>query len=134
MHTSQPSGSCSAQITFLPTTSGTSNATVTFTDDDGSVAGSTQVVALQGNALLPNIQATPTSVSFPDIALGRITDVTHVIIQNSGAADLTISSLRLAGEAPKSFVLGKQTCTGPAIAPGATCRVNVRFAPSRRGR
>ena len=89
---------------------------------------------LQGNALLPNIQANPTSVSFPDVALGRITDVTHVIITNSGtAADLTISSLRLGGNAPKSFVLGKQTCTGAAIAPGATCRVNVRFAPLRLG-
>jgi Abnormal spindle-like microcephaly-assoc'd, ASPM-SPD-2-Hydin len=129
----QPGDSCSAQITFLPTTAGTSNGTVTFTDDDGSVAGSTQAVALQGNALLPNIQANPTSVSFPDVALGRITDVRHVIITNSGNADLTVSGLHLGGNAPKSFVLGKQTCTGPAIAPGATCRVNVRFAPSRVG-
>jgi len=128
----QPGGSCSAQITFLPTTAGTSNASVTFTDDDGSVAGSTQVVALQGNALLPNIQAIPTSVSFPDTALGRVTSVTHVFIQNSGTADLTISGLHLAGKA-KSFVLGKQTCIGPAIAPGGTCRVNVRFAPPRLG-
>src|SRR6478735_460257 len=76
----QPSHSCSAQITFLPTTAGTSNATVTFTDDDGSVAGSTQAVALQGNALLPSIQATPTSVSFPGVALGRITNVRHVVV------------------------------------------------------
>jgi hypothetical protein len=129
----QPGDSCSAQITFLPTTAGTSNGTVTFTDDDGSVAGSTQAVALQGNALLPNIQANPTSVSFPDVALGRITDVRHVIVTNSGNADLTVSGLHLGGNAPKSFVLGKQTCTGPAIAPGATCRVNVRFAPSRVG-
>jgi hypothetical protein len=129
----QPGGSCSAQITFLPTTAGTSNATVTFTDDDGSVAGSTQAVALQGNALLPNIQANPTSVSFPDVALGRITNVRHVIVTNSGAADLTISSLRLGGNARRSFLLGRQTCTGPAIAPGNTCKVNVRFAPSRLG-
>jgi hypothetical protein len=129
----QPSQSCSAQITFLPTTAGTSNASVTFTDDSGSVAGSTQVVSLQGNALLPNIQATPASVSFPNLALGRITDATHVMIQNTGDADLTVSGLRLAGAAPKSFVLGKQTCTGPAIAPGGTCRVNVRFAPRRLG-
>jgi hypothetical protein len=128
-----PSQSCSAQITFLPTTAGTSNATVTFTDDDASVAGSTQVVSLQGNALLPNIQASPTSVSFPDVALGRITDVTHVMITNSGTAGLTISGLSLAGSAPQSFVLGKQTCTGAAIAPGNTCRVNVRFAPKRLG-
>jgi hypothetical protein len=128
-----PSGSCSTQITFLPTTAGTSNASLTFTDDDGSVAGSTQVVDLQGNALLPNIQANPISVSFPDVALGRITDVTHVIITNTGDANLTISRLRLGGNAPKSFVLGKQTCIGPAIAPGATCRVNVRFAPLRLG-
>jgi len=129
----QPSQSCSAQITFLPTTAGTSNATVTFTDDDGSVAGSTQAVALQGNTLLPNIQATPTSVSFPDVALGRITNVTHVIIKNIGDADLTVSGLHLDGTAPKSFVLGNQTCTGAAIAPAGTCTVNVRFAPSRLG-
>jgi hypothetical protein len=128
-----PSQSCSAQITFLPTTSGTPNATLTFTDDDGSVAGSTQVVALQGNVLLRHIKASPTSVSFPDLALGRISDVTHVTISNSGTADLTISDLRLGGNAPKSFVLGKQTCIGPAIAPGGTCSVNVRFAPKRLG-
>jgi hypothetical protein len=129
----QPTQSCSAQITFLPTTAGNPTATVTFTDDSGSVAGSTQVVALQGNVLLPNIQATPTSVSFPDVTLGRITVVTHVIIQNTGTADLTIASLHLGGNAPQSFVLGKQTCIGPAIAPGATCNVNVRFAPKRLG-
>jgi len=128
----QPSGSCSAQITFLPTTAGTSNATVTFTDDDGSAAGSTQVVNLQGNALLPNIQATPATVSFPDVALGRVTSVTHVIITNTGSADLNISGLHLAGNA-RSFVLGRQTCTGAAITPGGTCRVNVRFAPRKLG-
>jgi hypothetical protein len=129
----QPSQSCSTQIKFLPTTAGTSNATLTFTDDDGSVAGSTQVVDLQGNALLPNIQATPASVSFPNVALGRITTVTQVIITNSGAADLTVSGLHLGGNAPKSFVLGRQTCIGPTIAPGNTCKVNVRFAPRRLG-
>jgi hypothetical protein len=128
-----PGGSCSAQITFLPTTAGTSNATVTFTDDDGSVAGSTQVVDLQGNAQLPNIQATPSSVSFPDVALGRITDATHVIVENTGDADLTVSGLHLDGAAPKSFVLGKETCTGAAIAPSGTCTLNVRFAPRRLG-
>jgi|tagenome__1003787_1003787.scaffolds.fasta_scaffold20905551_3 hypothetical protein len=129
----QPTQSCSAQVRFLPTTAGTSNATLTFTDDDGSVAGSTQTVQLQGNALLPNIEATPSSVSFPMVALGRITDVTHVTIKNSGDADLMVSGLHLGGSAPKSFVLGKQTCTGPAIAPGGTCTVNVRFAPKRVG-
>src|SRR6478752_10426200 len=129
----QPGISCKVQITFLPTTAGTSNATVTFTDDSGSVAGSTQAVALQGNALLPSIQATPTSVSFPGVALGRITHVRHVVITNSGNADLTVSGLHLAGAAPRNFVLGKQTCTGPAIAPGGTCTVNVRFAPRKLG-
>ena len=97
------------------------------------MAGSTQVVSLQGNALLPNIQANPTSVSFPDVTLGRITDVTHVMIQNTGDAPLTISGLSLAGAAPKSFVLGKQTCTRSSIAKGNTCTVNVRFAPKRLG-
>jgi hypothetical protein len=129
----QPGGSCSAQITFLPTTAGTSNATVTFTDDSGSVAGSTQVVNLQGNALLPNIQANPTSVSFPGVALGRITHVRHVVITNSGNADLTVSGLHLKGAAPRNFVLGVQTCTGRAITPGGTCAVNVRFAPRKLG-
>ena len=113
-----PGGSCSAQIKFLPTTSGTSNATLTFTDDDGSVPGSNQQVSLQGTVLLPGIQATPTSASFPNVALGRISSVTQVMIKNTGAADLTISSLRRGGNAPKSFVLGRQTCTGSAIAPG----------------
>ena len=131
----QPGVSCSAKITYLPTTAGTSNATVTFTDDDGSVTDSHQTVALEGNALLPTIKATPATVSFPDVALGRVTSVTHVIITNTantGTADLNISGLHLAGNA-RSFVLGRQTCTGAAITPGGTCRVNVRFAPRKLG-
>jgi hypothetical protein len=132
----QPGGSCFAEISFLPTTAGTSNATVTFIDDSGSMLGSKQVVKLLGNAVLPNIQATPTSVSFPDVALGRVTGVTHVIITNithaPPAANLTISGLHLAGNA-RSFVLGAQTCIGATIVPGGTCRVNVRFAPRKLG-
>jgi hypothetical protein len=54
-----PGASCSVQITFLPTTSLASNATVTFTDDDGSVLGSNQQVSLQGTVLLRGIKALP---------------------------------------------------------------------------
>ena len=112
-----PGGSCSAQIKFLPTTAGTSNATLTFTDDDGSVAGQQRSSVAAGHGVAAGIQATPTSVSFPNVALGRISSVNHVIIKNTGAADLTISGLHRGGNAPRSFVLGKQTLHRPGNRP-----------------
>ena len=73
-------------------------------------------------------------MSFPNVALGRISSVTHVIIKNTGAADLTVSGLRLGGNAPRSFVLGKQTCTGSAIAPGSYLQGQRAIRSDQAGR
>lgn len=126
-----PGGSCSAQIQFKPTAGGTFNATVTFTDDDNAISGSTQQVPLTGTILVPGISAAPTSVPFGDLVAGRATTTHTVTITNTGQANLRIDAVHINGVNPGSFVLAAQTCTDRLIAPGHTCTANVRFAPAK---
>ncbi|MGO9273506.1 MAG: beta strand repeat-containing protein [Terriglobia bacterium] len=43
-----PNGACTVSVTFTPAATGTRSGTLTFTDNNNSVAGSTQAVALSG--------------------------------------------------------------------------------------
>jgi ASPM-SPD-2-Hydin domain-containing protein/centrosomal CEP192-like protein len=129
----QPGGSCTAQVQYLPTTTGAETATLRFTDDSGSVAGSTQDVLLQGTVLVPGIQANPSTASFGHLVVGRISDGLKVTVKNTGQAKLTITRVNIGGVNYKSFVLRKNTCMGTGVAPGASCTVHVRFAPRKTG-
>ena len=76
--------------------------------------------------LLPGIQATPTSVSFPNVALGRISSVNHVMIKNTGTADLTISGLAPGRQRAEELCAGKADLHRPGDRPrqlpaGSTC-------------
>jgi hypothetical protein len=126
-----PTESCSAQIQFEPIAGGTFNATVTFTDDDNSVANSTQTVPLTGTIDVPGISAAPTSVPFGDLVAGHLSPTQTVTVTNTGKANLRIDAVGINGLAPASFVLGAETCTDALIAPNASCTANVRFAPTR---
>jgi hypothetical protein len=126
-----PGDSCSAQIQFMPIAGGTFNATVTFTDDDNSVANSTQTVPLTGTIDVPGISAAPTSVPFGDLVAGHLSPTQTVTVTNTGKANLRIDAVGINGLAPASFVLGAETCTDALIAPNASCTANVRFAPTR---
>ncbi len=46
-------GSCTINVTFFPTTTGTLNGTLTITDNNNGVAGSTQTVGLTGTGTAP---------------------------------------------------------------------------------
>jgi hypothetical protein len=126
-----PGGSCNVQVQFLPTTGGTFSGSVTFTDDDNSVANSTQSVPLTGTIDVPGISAAPTSVPFGDLVAGHISTTHTVTITNTGKANLRITAVNINGLAPGSFVLGAETCTDALVAPNGTCTANVRFAPAK---
>jgi hypothetical protein len=122
-------GSCTITVTFTPTVGGNRTGTLTVTDNSGNVAGAVQTVGLSGTGVLvPGIQLAPTSINFPNTFPGTQSNYSTVTVTSSGSGTLTITSVGLNGD----FVMGTNTCVA-SLAPGATCTVQVAFAPPTKG-
>jgi exopolysaccharide biosynthesis protein/3',5'-cyclic AMP phosphodiesterase CpdA len=105
-----------------------------YTDDAPTAPVTTQktvrVVPYTGSGPRLDV-ATPV---FPDQIVGTISAPQRVVIANTGDRPLHVSSLKVQdadGASAGDFVLADESCTKGEIAPGASCAVLVRFAPSR---
>ena len=93
----------------------------------GATAPPTQTPTPQPQAQ-PQLSATPTSASFPGVAAGSSSSQT-ITLQNSGTANVTISSASVTGAGFSTSGL-----TVPmSMAPGQNTTFNVVFAPSSAG-
>jgi hypothetical protein len=80
----------------------------------------------------PRLSAT--SPTFPIQPAGTIGPGQWVTLTNTGDSPVNVASVAIheADEASAGdFLLGADHCTGASLAPGATCKVQVRFAPGR---
>lgn len=126
-------GTCTVGVTFTPSAAGNRTATLTFTDTIGS-----QAVALSGNG-------TQAAVTFTGPApvltttTGNLTTKNGVItVRNSGTAPLTLSAtvapsiakISGTGTGTASIQPGGTCSLGGIVAAGATCTINVRWAPT----
>lgn len=112
-----PGGSCTIQILFHPTATGTRTGTLTIVDDAG-----TQTVALSGTSIAAGVTLTPANVTFGSQASGSSSQPESVFITNTSSTLLTITSATAAGDFTVS-----NTCT--TIMPGSNCPVQVTFTP-----
>ncbi len=67
------------------------------------------------------------SLTFGDETVGKTVGGT-LRLTNTGEEPLFVGRPALGGVHPGDFALGAQRC-GAAIAPGATCRLELRFTP-----
>jgi hypothetical protein len=125
-----PAGKCTVQVRFKPSTRGLRSAALTFTDN---AAGSPHSVTLSGTGLAPEVTFSPASIPFGDQRTGTASLEQQVTITNTGNSSLTINTLIRSGTDFNQFVLGAQTCTGVAIAPGGHCTADVAFKPTTVG-
>lgn len=127
--------SCTMNVVFAPTASGslTSNLTITH-----SAAGNPLSVALAGvgsTQPVPVIQALPSAIAFPGVtAVGQPSAVQSVTVSSAGPGSVTLGSL---ATSTNEFVIvggNSGNCTAAmVIAQGASCTIDVRFAPSVAG-
>ncbi|HKG02146.1 MAG TPA: choice-of-anchor D domain-containing protein [Conexibacter sp.] len=54
-------------------------------------------------------------------------------LTNASAAPVEVGALRIAGPDAGDFMVSSQECSGATLAPGDSCLVSVRFAPSAAG-
>jgi hypothetical protein len=70
----------------------------------------------------------PASLTFPDQAVGTTSSAQTVTLKNTATTALTVTSIQASGDFTET-----DNCTSTAIAAGASCAIQVKFAPSATG-
>jgi len=115
--------SCSANVTFSPTTMGGASGSLAF-----NTAAGQQLVVLAGTGLLAVPQLSPQTIDFGDQAVNSVSPVKVVTLSNEGNTALGISPLST--QAP--FALQSTTCT-TSLGAGQSCQASITFAPTAMG-
>jgi hypothetical protein len=124
-----PGGTCQLAITFTPTNSGVS---VGLLDIVNNSTNSPAVISCSGTGFVPVPGFCPSgSLDFGGVVLGNTSSVQSVTITNCGTATLTITNLTLTGANTGDFIVVTNACS--TVTTGATCQVNLQFAPSAGG-
>ena len=120
--------SCTVSVEFKPAAAGALKATLSVADN---ATGTPQTVALAGTgvaATTPTVTLTPTSIAFPNTALGSTSDAQVVTVKNTSTVAVTISSIALGGTNGTSFLeLGN---CGTSLSAGASCSLYIAFKPA----
>jgi len=118
--------SCTISVTFTPTSAGTRNGGLTFSDGDPS---SPQTVILTGfGAPTTTVTSAPSAISFGNQNLGTTSSPQPVTLTNSGGTTLSITSIAISG--PDAGDFSQTNNCGSSVQAGASCKINVTFTPA----
>ena len=118
--------SCTVQVSFLPTATGTRTGLLTVY---GNVAGGQATATLTGIGTAPAaIVLTPITVAFPATTVGATSAAINIVIANTGGTVSKLATPMTVGD----FRISANTC-GATLSPGTSCTVGVVFAPVASG-
>jgi Bacterial Ig-like domain (group 3)/FG-GAP-like repeat/Abnormal spindle-like microcephaly-assoc'd, ASPM-SPD-2-Hydin len=123
-------GTCTIQVTFTPTATGSRTALLTVTDSDST---SPQSINLSGTGTggMPTVTYSPTSLTFATRAVGTTSASMGTILTNTSGVSLTITSIGVTGTNSGDF--GETNNCGASVAGSGTCTINVTFSPTAIG-
>ena len=136
--TVQPGSSCTIQVTFAPTATGSRAAELTIYAN--VYGGQLPVVELSGTASpAPAVTLTPPTLSFGQPP-GQVTATGPVVLNttsapqqveagNSSSLAVTIASVNVS----TPFTIASNSCGTSTLQPQHDCQVMVAFAPTQRG-
>jgi len=128
-----PNGTCTVSVTFTPAATGALSGTLTFTDNNNNVTGSTQTVNLSGTGGGPVVSLSAPSLSFGNQPLSTTSAAQTETVTNTGTANLSISTVTVGGTDASDFAKSADTCTGATVTLNGTCTVSVTFTPAATG-
>ena len=111
---------CTINVAFSPTGTGTRNGTLTVTDNANN---SPQTAALTGVGIVA-ASVSPTSFVFAQQLVGTTSTAQATILTNNQSAALSISSIATSGDYAQT-----NNC-GTSLAGGGSCTINVTFTPT----
>jgi Beta-propeller repeat/Abnormal spindle-like microcephaly-assoc'd, ASPM-SPD-2-Hydin len=118
------SATCTVNVVFTPTATGSRNSSLTIIS---ATQSSSQTISLSGAGTATNLVVTPTNLGFSSVALDSSSTAQTVILTNIGQTSVSLSSLQVAGDY-------KQTNNCPAVLNGgSTCTLSVIFTPTVKG-
>ena len=125
-----PNATCTINVTFSPSATGTRAATVRVSDN---ATGSPHLLSLTGTgtAPAPAVSLSPSSLSFGAQLIGSTSASQSSTLTNSGAATLTILGISMTGLNAADFAQTND-CPG-TLAPSAICTISVTFSPTASG-
>jgi len=115
---------CTISVTFDPKAAGSLSAAVTFSDNAPSKV---QKVPVTGVGVLPAVQLSPASLTFPKQVIFTTSTTQTATLKNTGLGILKITSIVATGPFAQT-----NTC-GATMAPGASCSISVTFSPKTIG-
>ncbi|HUM03826.1 MAG TPA: protease pro-enzyme activation domain-containing protein [Terriglobales bacterium] len=99
----------------------------------GSPIGPALIAALAGSHTGgPAVSISPATLKWGKILVGNTSGAKKVTVSNIGLATLHITSIAPSGDFVLFPVAAKKAC-GSTLAPGASCLVKVKFAPTQTG-
>ena len=118
---------CTIQVRFLPTATGSRTGLLTVY---GNVAGGQATAALSGtaNAAAP-IVLNPVLVTFPSTTIGATSAVQNITISNTSGAAIALQTPSVSGV---DFKMTANTC-GASLAASTGCTVAIAFTPTASG-
>jgi len=121
--------SCTINVTFTPTASGSRTATLMISDGANN---SPQQVTLTGTGTSgASVSLSRTSVNFGVQADGTTTAQSSIVVTNNGNATLTFTSIGVTGTNASNFP--ESTNCGSSLAQGNSCTIYVSFSPTTAG-
>jgi Abnormal spindle-like microcephaly-assoc'd, ASPM-SPD-2-Hydin len=116
---------CTINVTFTPTSSGTRTGTLTVTDD---APINTSTVALTGIGTF--VKLSGTTLPFGSVPVNQTSAAKKMTAKNVGPNTVNFNNVAITGANAADF---SQTNNCTALAPGASCTLTVTFTPSAAG-
>ncbi len=120
-------GACEVELRFRPGAEGEVQAVLTI---DSNATAEPHRVTVAGTGTAPHAAIMPARLSFGEIAVKASSAPRSVRVASSGSAELILGAITVTGADAASFAIGD--CAA-VVAPGAECRLEVRFRPARAG-
>ena len=124
-------GNCTIQVTFTPTTLGSTTDQITIND---SAAGSPHRVVVTGTGVASaagSLTLSPSSVSFPPQVVGVTSPPQVVRLSNTSSAAVTLTApISVSGD---FFQTNNCGSTPSVLEVGASCAITVFFTPTTSG-
>jgi len=124
-----PGASCTYDVIFTPTATGSRVAILNVTTDDPVYPTST--VTLSGTGITRIAGLGPGSLAFANQMINSTSLPKTVSLTNTGNSSLAIAGITIGGTNPGDF--SRSTTCGASLPAGATCNVSVYFRPTAAG-
>src|SRR6478609_7191545 len=122
---------CTVAVTFMPSSTGSDDGTLTITDDDTTDGATSQGLTLHGTGVADQFSVAGGPLDFGDQRVGTTSTNQSVIVTNNTDYDANPANANVTGSNAGDF--GATGCSGTVTASGGTCSVNVDFTPGATG-